>query len=367
MSQAAVISTVASDAAERDAFADRLIRAATTTFDVFAIYLGDQLGFYEALAAGPLTGGALAARTGTHPRYAREWLEQQVVAGIVEVDDPTAQPALRHFSLPPAHAEVLADRDSLNYLAPLAQLVAGVVGPLRDVVAAYRTGGGIPFERYGRDALEGQARMNRAAFLQQLGQEWLPAVPGLRDRLEASASRVADLGCGAGWSSIGVARCYPNVQVDGFDLDQPSIEAARINAREAGLEGRVRFDSRDASEPGLAGQYDLVMACEAVHDMADPVGALQTMRRLVKPDGVVFVIDERVADRFEPEPGGYEGLMYGFSVLHCLPSGMCGHHPAGTGTVMRTDTLRSYAQAAGFGDVEVLPIEHPLFRFYRLR
>ena len=61
-----------------------------------------------------------------------------------------------------------------------------------------------------------------------------------------------------------------------------------------------------------------------------------------------------------------EGLMYGFSVLHCLPAGMVEQPSAATGTVMRPDTLRKYALEAGFRDVEILPIENFFFRFYRL-
>jgi 2-polyprenyl-3-methyl-5-hydroxy-6-metoxy-1,4-benzoquinol methylase len=287
------------------------------------------------------------------------------VAGIVTAAPGGDQPV---FLLPPGHREVLVDRDSLNYLVPLTQLAAGAVAPLHSLVDAFRAGTGVPYERYGKDLREGQARMNRAAFLRQLGQEWLPGVPGLAARLSTPArARVADLGCGAGWSSIGVAQCYPNALVDGFDLDEPSIALAREHARQCGVQDRVRFEVRDAGDAALAGRYDLVMALECVHDMAQPVPALRTMRRLAKRDGVVFIVDERVADRFDPQAGGLEWLMYGFSVLHCLPVGRADAPSAATGTVMRVDTLRRYARDAGFEDVEVLPIEHPMFRFYRLQ
>ena len=349
----------------RDALVERLMQATTGALEVFTVHLGDQLGFYEALRArGPLTAAALARETGTDQRYVREWLEQQAVAGILTAVLGHDQPL---FFLPPGHEEVLVDRDSLNYLTPLAQLTAGAVKPLEAIVDAFRSGAGVPFEDYGKDLREGQARMNRSAFLRQLGQEWLPAVPGLAARLSGPApARVADLGCGAGWSSIGVAQCYPHALVDGFDLDEASVALARQHAREAGLEDRVRFAVRDAGDEALAGRYDLVVALECVHDMAQPVRALETMRRLVKRDGVVFILDERVADRFDPDAGGVEPLMYGISVLHCLPAGRADTPSAATGTVMRTDTLRGYARDAGFESVEVLPIEHPLFRFYRL-
>jgi ubiquinone/menaquinone biosynthesis C-methylase UbiE len=353
----------------REVLTERLMNAASGTFTIFSVYLGDQLGFYETLSnSTSLTAAELAARTGTHLRYVREWLEQQAVAGLVCVEDAEVPEDARRFYLPPGHEEVLAQPDSLSYLAPMAQLIAGAARPLEAVLSAYRTGAGVPYELYGKDLREGQARMNRAMFLYQLGQEWLAAAPGLAARLNSEpAARIADLGCGAGWSSIGAAQCYPKVQVDGFDLDEASIELARQNAKEARLTDRVRFQARDAGDPELAGRYDLVMALECVHDMSDPVAALRSMHRLAKPGATVFVVDERVEEQFTPQANGLEWFMYGFSVLHCLPVGMSAQPSAATGTVMRTGTFRAYAREAGFGDVQVLPIDHAMFRFYQLR
>ncbi|HSB16512.1 MAG TPA: class I SAM-dependent methyltransferase [Bryobacteraceae bacterium] len=355
-------------AARRDAFIERLFQSALGAFDIFTIHLGDRLGFYEVLSAdGPLTSAELAARTGTHERYAREWLEQQAMAGILDVKETTGGNGARRFCLPSGHEEVLAQRDSLNYLAPLAQIVAGAVRPIDALLTAFRTGGGVPFAAYGADVREGQARINRAAFLYQLGKEWLPAIPDVHSRmLGVSPPRVADVGCGAGWSSIGIALHYPNVRVDGFDLDGPSIELARANAGQYAIGERVRFFVRDAGDPGLAGQYDLVTAFECIHDMSNPVGALRAMRRLAKDDGTVLVVDERVGEEFQPGASVVERLMYGFSVLHCLPSGMADQPSAATGAAMRPSTLRRYAMEAGFRDVEILPIDNFLFRFYRL-
>lgn len=353
---------------QRDAFIERLLQSASGAFTIFSIYIGDQLGFYRALAdGGPLTSAKLAARTGTHERYAREWAEQQTVAGILEVEDERADAGRRRFLLPPGHAEPILDRDSLNYVAPLARLIAGCVRPLPALLEAYRTGGGVPYADYGPDLREGQAAINRPAFLHQLAQEWLPSMPDIHVRLQADPpARVADIGCGYGWSGIGMAKGYPKVNVDGFDLDEPSVERAQENARQAGVEDRARFYVRDAGDPALAGRYDLVTAFECVHDMANPVGALRTMRQLAGERGTVLVVDERVGDTFTARGNDVEWMMYGWSILHCLPVGLVEPPAAGTGTVMRADTLRRYATEAGFRSVEVLPIESFFLRFYRL-
>lgn len=356
-------------AKQRDAFVERLLGATRGTFDIFTLYIGNQLGFYRALAEhGPLTSLQLAALTGTYERYAREWLEQQTVMGTLEVDDPGSDAGARCYCLPEGHAEALLDHDSLNYVAPLAQLLAGCVRPMAEILNAYRTGRGVPFSAYGPDLRAGQAAINRPAFLHQLAQEWIPAMPDVYARLQADPpARIADIGVGHGWSAIGLARGYPKVMVDGFDIDGPSIAAAGDNARAFGVADRVRFHQLDAADPALAGQYDLVTAFECVHDMANPIGALRAMRQLAGEGGAVLVVDERVGEAFTPTGNDVEWMMYGWSVLHCLPVGMADQPSAETGTVMRRDTLTCYANEAGFGAVEVLPIDNFFFQFYRLR
>lgn len=353
------------DLRDRDEFANRLFTDALGAFSIFSVYIGSQLGFYRALAQnGGLTPNELAAQTRTQERYVREWLEHQAASCILEVDERAGE---RRFRLAPGRAEVLADRDSLNYLAPLSQLIVGAVHPLDEVVKAYREGGGVPFSAYGIDLREGQASMNRPLFLKELGEGWLPAIPDVHARLQADPpARIADIGCGGGWSCIGMARSYPNAQVHGYDLDQASVELARSNIEAEGLSSRVQVFLQDASDPALHSQYDLVTAFECLHDMSNPVGALSTMRKLAGETGAVIIVDERALEAFQPCAEALEQLLYGFSILHCLPAGMADQPSAATGTVMRPDTLHGYATAAGFKRVEILPIENFFFRIYRL-
>ena len=355
-------------AAKRDALIERILESTRGTFLTYSVYIGVRLGLYEALAKiGPATSEELASETSTNERYVREWLEQQAVAEILEVDDEKAEARQRRYLLPPAHTEVLVDRDSLNYLAPLPRLLVGAVNPLRALLDVYRTGGGVRYADYGSDLIEGQAAMNRTMFLYQLGNEWLPSIPDVHARLLANPpARIADVGCGAGWSSIGMAQRYPNVRVDGFDLDEASIEIARANLKEVGLPDRVQFHVRDAADPQLAGHYDLVTAFECVHDMSQPVAGLRAMHSLAGEKGTVLVVDERVGEEFSVRGNEIDWMMYGWSILHCLPVGKADDPSAETGTVMRPSLLRRYAEEAGFKRLEILPIEHFFFRFYRL-
>ncbi|HEY0127234.1 MAG TPA: class I SAM-dependent methyltransferase [Blastococcus sp.] len=344
---------------------DRLVAAVTGAFEAAAVDLGDRLGWYRALADAPATAPQLAARTGTDGRYAREWLEQQAVAGYLTVDDVGAAPDERCYTLPDEHRAVLVDEVDPAYTTPLARVAMTFTRNLPRLAEAYRTGGGLSWAEMGPEAREGQAAANRPFFTGALVTEVLPGLAEVDAALRAGG-RVADVGCGMGWSSIGIATGYPAVQVDGFDVDEPSVEQARRNATEAGVADRVRFSAADVGGLTDGGEYDLVTAFECVHDLPDPVAVLTAMRAMVRPGGTVLVVDERVAETFAAPGDDVERLMYGYSLTCCLPDSMSTRPTVATGTVMRPATLDGYARAAGFASAEVLPVVHDFFRFYRL-
>lgn len=354
----------------RDALAGKLFAGVVEALDLLSVYLGDRLGLYAALAEhGPLAPSELSDAAGIHERYAREWLEHQAASGILDVAEDADDASARRFVLPDGHDEVLLDRDSLSYMAPLGRALVALARPIDDVADAYKGGTGIPYERYGADLYEGQAAMTRPLYLGLLGSDWLPAIPEIHERLRSDPpARVADIACGGGLSTIAIARAYPHVRVDGIDSDAASIELARRNlAEHADVAGRVEFHCRDAADPGLEGRYDVVTVFEALHDMSYPVEVLRALRGLLDDGGVVLVCDERTADRFTAPADEIERFLYGASILHCLPVGMVGEGAAGTGTVMRVETLERYARDAGFSGVQVLPVEHDFYRFYLLR
>jgi 2-polyprenyl-3-methyl-5-hydroxy-6-metoxy-1,4-benzoquinol methylase len=347
------------------ALAERLFRDMTGALELFTVYLGDRLGLYQALNRdGPATSSELAHRTGTAERYIREWLEHHAASGLLEVDDPAAGPLARRYRLPPEHVPVLADPDDTRYRAFSGVEIVRAGRQLPQLVEAFRTGGAPPPLPW---PPEGRADYNRAVFLNLLGTRWLPAIEDVDQRLRSQpAARVADLACGAGWSSIALAQAYPLVSVDGFDLDADVVAAARRNAEQAGLSGRVTFAAADASGPGMSGRYDLVTVFEGLHDMSRPADVLRAARGMLTKPGWVVIADELVEDEFTAPASSLERYHYGWSVVSCLPAVMGDPGTAATGAVMRPATLRRYATEAGFRAVDVLPIETANWRFYLL-
>jgi 2-polyprenyl-3-methyl-5-hydroxy-6-metoxy-1,4-benzoquinol methylase len=352
----------------RDALVERLFMNAVGAFDLFSVHVGERLGLYRILAhEGSLTSTELAKAAGVHERYAREWLEHQAASDLLEVEG-NGDGSQRRYRLPQGHEEALLDTSSLNYIAPLARAVLASIRPLDELFAAFRTGEGVPYAHYGEDLHEAQAAFTRPLFENLLGTEWLPAIAHVHERLLADPpARVADIACGQGRSSIEIARAYPKVQVDGIDSDHASVERASENVAGSGVEDRVTFHERDAADAELAGRYDLVTIFEALHDMSYPVDVLRAARGLLGDGGVMVIGDERTQDSFTAPASEIERLYYGFSLFHCLPVGMVGEGAAGTGTVIRAETVKRYADEAGFSSCEVLPIENDFWRFYLLK
>lgn len=335
----------------------RLFTAMLGACELSTVYLGVRLGCYTSLAAdGPANAAELAARCGIHPRYAREWLEQQAVCEFLVVDDPAADAEARRYALPPEHAD-LADPDGT--LAAMAYMHTGMGSVTARLVDVYRKGTGLAYAEFGADVRDGQAGFVRDSYSTLLPSVIRAAVDATTRTGEAAwtPERIADVGCGVGWSSLALADAYPDVRVDGLDTDVACIEEARANAAAAGVSGRVSFEVCDAAEPKLAGRYDVAIFCDVLHDLARPVEALAAARNLLTSRGFVVVVDEAASDVFTAPGDQLQRGLYVASVLQCLPVGMAQQPSAGTGAVMRIGTLRAYAREAGFADVRELPAE----------
>jgi SAM-dependent methyltransferase len=356
----------ARDETRREELARRLMGAVLGALDLQAIYLGDRLGLYRTLAdGGPATAPELAERAGIHPRYAREWLEHQAVGAILDVDDVTAEPDKRRYTLPAGHEAVLIDPESLSLVAPFARSLISSAQTMPELLDAYRTGAGVDWADYGADGVESQEAMNRPQFAHHIG-EWIGGLPDIEARLRSGTGRVADIACGTGWSSIAIAKRFPDVEVDGIDVDEGSIARAKAHAADEGVDGRVSFLFANGAAARGEARYDLVTIFEALHDMARPVEVLSTARRLLAPDGAVLIAEERVSERFTAPGDESDRRTYGFSLTVCLPNGLADPPSVGTGSVLRPAALEAMAHEAGFSRFTILPIEHDSFRFYRL-
>lgn len=349
-----------------DEMGEKVFQSVLGGMEVITIALGDRLGYYKALDNKEMTSAELAAVTGTSERYTREWLEQQAVCGYLVVASEESQH--RRFALAPGVAETLARPDELTTMAPMARMIAAAAAQWTRIADGARTGAGLPWREYGADMRESQGDVNRPPLRRLLADTWLrTGLPELHARLEAGEPlRIADVGCGVGWASVGLATRFPNVTVDAYDVDPPTIELARQTIDEAGVSARVQVHEQDLAEAAPSAAYDLVVAVECIHDMPNPVPVLAAMRTMARPGGTVLVVDEKVADEFTAPGDDVERLMYGYSTLICLPDAMSGNPKGATGTVIRTSTMARYANEAGFATIEVLPVEHDMWRFYEL-
>lgn len=341
---------------------ERLVEASIGALEILSIHLGRTLGLYGALRT-PSTVGELAVEAAIDERYAREWLEQQTIAGFVDVDEVAAPWDGRRYVLNATQMAAFLTPDDPSHVSPLADMVVGAAEVIRKVAAAYRTGGGVPYADYGPVFRAGQAGINRPAFTHDLVDSWVEAAGDVVVRLE-SGGRIADLGCGEGWSTLALARRFPNAEVVGIDSDPSSIEAARRHAADAPFD--VAFELADAAG-GLGGEFDLVLILEALHDMAAPVEALAAARRSLTEGGTLLLADENVAADFGAIGDQLERMMYGWSVVHCLPASMAEEGSSAIGTVLRPGHVSELALEAGFTSVEQSDVDAGFFRLYVMR
>jgi SAM-dependent methyltransferase len=306
------------------------------------VVIGDKLGLYRALAAGPATPAELADRTSTHPRLVAEWLAAQAASGYVSYD-----PDNERFSLSPEQAFALADEDGPMYLPGAFQVAVAAVKDEPKVTAAFRTGAGVPWHAHDPDLFLGTERFFRPGYAANLISHWIPALDGVPAKLEAGA-RVADVGCGHGASTLIMARAYPNSRFVGFDYHQPSIRHAQQVAANAGLAERCHFQVATATAYPGAG-YDLVTVFDALHDMGDPIGAATHIRQTLAPDGTLLLVEPYANDRLEDNLTPVGRAFYAASTLLCVPHSLSEEVGVALGAQAGEQRLREVASAAGFG------------------
>jgi SAM-dependent methyltransferase len=306
------------------------------------VVIGDKLGLYKALAdGGPLAPTELAARTGTAERYVREWLAAQAAAGYVQY-----RPETGTYAMTAEQAMVLADEASPAFMAGGFEVLAAMFKDEPKVSAAFRSGRGVGWHEHSPCLFRGTERFFRAGYAAHLVQDWLPALAGVREKLEGGA-KVADVGCGHGASCILMARAFPNSQFTGFDYHGPSVERAREAAREAGVEGRCRFEVADAKSYRGDG-YDLVAFFDCLHDMGDPVGAARHVRQSLGADGTWLIVEPYASDAVEGNLNPVGRIYYAASTMICVPASLSQEVGLALGAQAGEARLRQVVQAGGF-------------------
>ena len=284
------------------------------------VSIGDELGLYKALAAAPLTAAGLAAKTGTHERYIREWLSNQAAGGYVEYDA-----ASDTFSLTPEQALCLTDPNGPVDLSGAYEIVRGMFHIRDRMVDNFRSGNGMEWGEHHPCLFHSTERFFRATYNTSLLSAWLPALDGVTGKLQRGA-RVADVGCGHGASTILMAKAYPKSTFVGIDYHPESIETARQRAKEAGVTN-TRFEAGDAASYG-GGPYDVIAFFDCIHDMADPAGAARHARASLAPDGHVMAVEPFANDRLEDNLNPIGRVYYAGSTMVCVPVSLAKNGPA---------------------------------------
>ena len=302
------------DEAKLNEFMGKALGDMGAAMNAALVLLGDELGLYKAMAgAGAMTADALAEKTGTFPRYVREWLSAQAASGYVTYD-----PATRTFTLPPEQAMALAQEGSPAFIAGAFQIIRSVMLDEPIVRDAFKSGKGVGWHEHSPGLFQGTERFFRPGYVAHLTTEWIPALEGVEEKLQRGA-RVADVGCGHGASTILMAQAYPNSRFFGFDYHEPSIEIARMTAEMAGVQDRVTFASAPSkSYPG--GDYDLVAFFDCLHDMGDPIGAAAHVRQSLAPDGTWMIVEPFAHDQLENNLNPVGRIFYAASTMICTPA-----------------------------------------------
>ncbi len=322
--------------------------------------IGHRAGLFDAMAGcEPANSADIAARAGLQERYVREWLGAMTVGGIVDHDGGAGT-----YSLPDEHAAFITRGAANGNLATFAQYIPLLGAVEDDILACFRLGGGVPYERFGRFH-EIMAEDSGQTVLPALIDHILPLAPGLVERLKAGI-RVLDVGCGRGRAVNLMAAAFPNSHFKGYDLSRDAIDAAQREAETAGL-GNAIFDPRDLSDfdrTAEPGAFDLVTTFDAIHDQANPMAVLRGIRRSLADDGVYLAQDIKGSSHHHADIDHPIGpLLYTLSCMHCMTVSLA-QNGEGLGAMWGRETALAYFAAAGFGDVRVHELAHDIQNYY---
>jgi SAM-dependent methyltransferase len=336
------MSTTGIDQAKLEAFMGQAVTDMGACMSAPLMLIGEKLGLYKAMAgAGPLTPQEVAQRSGAAERYVREWLSNQAAGGYVTYDSQSER-----YTLPDEQALALADEDSPFYILGLYDSIASLYADEDQILEAFRSGGGMGWHEHDHRLFRGTERFFRPGYRANLVPEWIPALDGVQQKLEAGA-RVADIGCGHGASTIIMAEAFPNSELFGFDYHDASIGRAREAADQAGVGDRITFEVASAKDyPGT--DYDLACVFDCLHDMGDPVGASAHVLSTLAPDGTWMIVEPFAGDRVEENLNPVGRVFYGASTMICTPASLSQEVGLALGAQAGEERLTEVLEEGGF-------------------
>lgn len=324
------------------AFMGKLVGDLGAMASIGPMLIGEKLGLYKAMADGaPVTAAELASKTSTDERYVQEWLCAQAASGFVEYDAGADR-----FSMTEEQAAALGTEGGPFYFLGAIELAVAMVRDEPKILEAFRTGKGVGWHEHDACLFRGTERFFRPGYVRHLLSEWIPALDGVKEKLEAGG-RVADVGCGHGASTILMAQAFPKSRFWGFDYHSPSIEMARAAAAAAGVEDRTTFEVAPAkSYPGNG--YDLVAFFDCLHDMGDPVGAARHVRSTLTNTGVWMVVEPMAGNKVEENLNPVGRVYYSASTFICTPASKAQEVGLGLGAQAGEARLRQVISEGGF-------------------
>jgi SAM-dependent methyltransferase len=336
------VQTAAINEDKLNAFMGQVVGELGATVNAGLIVIGDRLGLYKAMAqAGPITSTELAEKTGTAERYVREWLNAQAAGGFVEYN-----PQTKRYLLPAEQALALANEDSPAFVCGAFELATASLKSREQIESAFRTGAGFGWHEHDLGVSTGCERFFRPGYNANLVSSWLPALDGVEGKLGVGA-KVADVGCGLGASTRLMAEAYPRSKFTGFDYHRESIDLARKETKEAGMQDRAHFEVAPAAGfPGTG--YDLITMFDCLHDMGDPVGAARHVRQALAPDGTWMIVEPAAGDKVEQNLNPVGRAYYAFSTFLCTPSSLSQDVGLALGAQAGEARIKDVVTAAGF-------------------
>ena len=340
--------------------AHRVVSDMGGAFTMALAYVGDRLGIYKAMqGAGPMTSEELASKTGLNERYVREWLKAMVSAEYIDYN-----PLTRKFVMTEEQAFVLAEENSPMFCGGGFQFTTPSLYNTPRILEAFRDGGGVSYEQIGEEIPCAIERFFRPGYVNFLASHWIPAVPGLVERLTEGA-RVADIGCGRGQSTVNMAKAFPRSIFVGVDYHEGSIQAARDLAGREGVDN-VAFVQAPAEQTPNGRPYDLVTTFDCIHDMVDPDAAIGRIKQVMSDDGVWLWSEPNASHEPHENRNPVGRVFQSVSPMHCMTVSLA-HGGAGLGTVIGEKGARELAQRAGFGRFQRLEIDNPFNQFFAVR